>query len=111
MKTLKILFFPVFTIGILLLLLYTTNIFPYFFQSTDIHYIVYQFLFPSKRVIYPSDTLEIAWMLISLFFILLLLLVHIFVKDKDIRIGIKIAIGLFIVGFLYWLVSFIIYLR
>ena len=95
-KILKILFFPVFTIGILL----KTNLFPYFFQSTDVDYIVYKFLYPAQQVIYPLDTLWICWILISLFFILTSLLIHILIKDKDIRIGIKITAGLFFVLFL-----------
>ena len=104
MKTLKriskILFFPVIIIGMLLLVLKTTNLFPNFFQSTNIDYIVHKFLFPSQQVIYPFDTIEIGWMLVCLFFIFLLLLIHIFMKDKDIRIGIKMTTGLFVVLFL-----------
>ena len=104
MKTLKILFSPILIVGALLLILYTTNIFPYFFQKTDICNIVYSFLFPSKRIIFPFDSIGIGYMLISLFFILMLLFIHIFIKDKYIRIGIKITISLFIVIFLTGLV-------
>jgi len=104
MKTLKILLFPIFIVGGLQLITYTTDIFPNFFQKTDICNIVYRFLFPSKHIIFPFDSIGIGWMLISLFFILMLLFIHIFIKDKYIRIGIKITISLFIVEFLIGLV-------
>jgi hypothetical protein len=104
-KILKILFFPVFIIGTLLLLLYTTDISSRFFQDViyDTLIVVYRFLFPFERNVFTImfGSMWLYCMLISLFFILILLLIHIFVKDRYIRIGIKITIGLFIVLFLF----------
>ena len=101
-KISKILFFPILTIGTLLLLLYTTNLFSYFFQNIiyDTLITVYRFLYSSQQVIYPFDTVGLYGIAISLFFILISLFIHIFLKDKDLRIGIKITTGLFIVLFL-----------
>ncbi|MDD3280122.1 MAG: hypothetical protein PHC83_00935 [Bacteroidales bacterium] len=104
MKTLKILFVPVLIVGALLLILYTTNVFPYFYQNTDIWNIIYRFLFPAKQVIYPFDAGRIYDMLTSLFFIFILIIMYVFIKDKYIRIGIKITIILFVVFFFIGLV-------
>ena len=117
MKTLKqiskILSFPVLIIGTLLLLLYTTDIFPYLYRNTDIiSTAIYRFLFTSELYYYDFGgavgSLWIWNMLISLLYILLLLLVYRFIKDKYIRIGIIITIALFIILFVYFLIILLI---
>jgi len=108
MKALKILLCPVLIVGTLLLVLYTTDLLPIFFQNTNLNYAIYKFIFPSKQIIFPFDVMGTSWILISLFFIFLLLLLHKLIIDRPIRIGIKITIGLFIALFLFGFVLLII---
>lgn len=94
-KIIKILFLPLVTLSLFFLLM-SVDFFPYFFQKVQIPQIMYSLVYPSVKSFSGLEAIGFAYIFLGLVFSLMFLLTRMLIKDKYLKIGSFIVVGMFI---------------
>lgn len=94
-KIYKVLFLPLLVFSFLFLLM-KIDFFPYFLEKVRISQYIYRLVYPSEESFSGLKTIGFDYIFLGLLFGLIFLLIGILIKDKYLKIGSFILVGVFI---------------